>query len=74
MLNFLHRLFGWDYILFDFCGSEKRRVREFPNGIKYVKCYGEIFIIREDGYLIEIDGRKIPYIKLTGAKNAKTNI
>lgn len=74
MVNFLHWLFGWEYILFSFGRSEEyRRVRTFPNGIKYVKCYGAIYLIKDDQWLYDLDGYKKPYIKLTGVKSEKQN-
>lgn len=72
MLSFLHWLFGWDYILFTFDYDDiYRKVRTFPNGIKYVKCYGSIYLIHDDHWLYDLSGDKRPYIRLTGAKSEK---
>jgi len=46
-----HRLFGWHYITFQFGFDDiVRRVKQMPNGDRYVKAYGGIYFL-EDGKL-----------------------
>lgn len=46
MVNLLHKLFGWHYITFPF-GYEYviRRVKKFPNGLRYVRCWDDIYLL-----------------------------
>lgn len=43
MWRLWHKLFGWQYVIYDFgFDSSIRRVRTSPTGVQYIKMYGGI--------------------------------
>jgi hypothetical protein len=66
MWEIFHKVFGWHYIQFEYGYSTvQRRVREL-NGKRYVKCYGEVFVLMPDGSLV---GHHHKYTPLTWSFN-----
>jgi hypothetical protein len=50
MWKLWNKLFGWDYVLFQF-GNQPyiRRIVKTPKGVEYVKIYGTICVVGEAG-------------------------
>lgn len=66
MVKLLNKIFGWHYIIFPFgVAYIERRVKAYPNGLKYVEVCDIRFIVNKDGTLTESDGRKRKYKPIT---------
>ena len=71
MWKLWNKLFGWDYVSFQYGFSQiVRRVKAAPNELRYVTAYGEIIYIEPNGKMV---GRYGKYVPLTWRKENEAN-
>lgn len=63
MWKLWHKLFGWDYVLYEFAGEYHiRRIKKAPNGLEYVTVYWITGCTRTMQDLLDWTGYNLKYL------------